>query len=795
MMILQNPAALLLIALLVPALFLLLRASLIRFASKSERAAYHKSKVWARNLLFISRTIIIVLLIIALANPSVTKPVMTKGNPSLTIFADNSKSFELFDKSAADNVKKQVEGAMPVNIRQIAQANYSAIGDALLTYMQGNDNILLVTDGNNNYGRDLGDMIIFAQVLNSTINALKLSPVNSDAAIKITGPAVTTTDAENIFTVEVDIVGGLPAFDLKVWLDDKVVMTETITKPETFRFSRQLGTGYHQMMAEISVHDYFSENNVYYKAIKVEPKPGVLLVTKQYSPLQRIFQENYDLAVEAGLPPDLSRYSAVVLNNIPASDLNPDLLSDYVADGNGLVVFGGKDSFDKDNYRSNTYKYFESMLPVQVGIGEKDEKKKVNVVLVIDKSGSTGRAFEGSGGDSVEAVEKALALGIIDDLKSDDNLGVVAFDVKSYIVSGLSGIKDKESRLKKDVSQLNFGGGTQIFVGLREARKMLKDAPGSKNVILLSDGNSGAAFEDDSDEARRFAAEGIKLFAVGIGQGTNTEKMQQLATLGKGIYLEPSKIDRIRLMLGPSGEQDQTYKLELLNNYHFITRQMSIDAGLNGFNQVVPKSSANMLVATTSANPAAVVWRFGLGRVVVFATDDGSAWAPQLLAKENSKLITRAVNWGVGDLSRKKDFDISMDDTTIGEQLDITIKSDSMPSFRDLIFEKSGERAYSASYTPQKPGFFIIFNAIAAINNEKETAVIGFNKGLEELVAMSGGEMFEESETGRIIEKVSADSKRLKTLSASYSWILITAALIMLLIEISMRRVLENKKI
>ncbi len=795
MMILQNPKALFLIIPFVLMLFFLMHATFIRFRSKKEGQLYKQSKKRIRQLMFFSRTIIIVLLIVALANLITTKQVLTKGTPSLTIFVDNSKSFELFDKTVAESVKEQISKSIPVKVRQIAQANYSAIGDALLTYMQGNDNILLITDGNNNYGRDLGDMIIFARMLNSTINALELGPIHSDAAVKIIGPAVTTVEAENVFSISVTVVGSLQPFELNLWLNDKVVLRETTTESTKLNFATKLGTGYHQMMAEIKVNDYFKENNVYYKAIKVEPKPKVLLVTKQYSPLQQIFSSIYDLNVLSEVPSNLDKYSAVVLNDLPSAEIKTDLLNDYAADGNGVVVFGGKNSFDKDNYQSAAYKYFGSLLPVQIGVGKKDEKKKVNVVLVIDKSGSTGMAFGKAGSDTVEAVEKALALGIIDDLREDDNLGVVAFDVKSYVVSGLSNLKNKKTKVKEDISRLTFGGGTQIFVGLREARRMLKDAKGSKNVILLSDGNSGAAFEDDTDEIRRLVADGVKVYSVGVGEGTNTQKMQSFATIGKGIYLEPEKIDRIRLLFGTTAEEEKTYNLEVLNNYHFITNKLSLDAALNGFNQVVPKSSANLLVATKNGNPAVTIWRFGLGRIVVFSTDDGRAWAPQLLTRDNSRLLTRAVNWAVGDLSRKKEFDISMEDTAINEPLDIWIKSETMPTFRDLVFEKSSEDTYHAEHLVKKPGFFIIYNAIAAINDDKETAEIGMNEELEELVTLSGGEMFKEQEISQIINKVKEDSKRLKTETISYSWIFITAALIVFLLEISLRRAVENKQI
>ena len=73
----------------------------------------------------------------------------------------------------------------------------------------------------------------------------------------------------------------------------------------------------------------------------------------------------------------------------------------------------------------------------------------------------------------------------------------------------------------------------------------------------------------------------------------------------------------------------------ILDNTHFITYNLSVDALISGYNYVLPKPSARILVTTNKNIPVLVGWRFGLGRVVVLGTDDGGRWAGELLNKEN----------------------------------------------------------------------------------------------------------------------------------------------------------------
>jgi hypothetical protein len=267
-----------------------------------------------------------------------------------------------------------------------------------------------------------------------------MEPVRSDALVRLEGPSLTTVDVETEFFVVVKEAGKLPSYLLTVEVDDKEVVRKGVSEPSRFAFSVSLSEGYHRIKAEITADDYFKENNVFYKVVKVEPKPKVLFVSKTASPMQQIFDLLYDLTTVTSLPADFGSYSALVLNDFPSEDVSFDVLTDYIGDGNGMVVIGGKNSFDRGGYKGSV---FESMLPVVVGTGTEEARKDVNIVILIDISGTSADLASAGSRYTKADVEKALVLDLLNDLKSNDKVAVIAFHTKQITVSPLSTLSQK----------------------------------------------------------------------------------------------------------------------------------------------------------------------------------------------------------------------------------------------------------------------------------------------------------------------------------------------------------------
>jgi len=773
-------------------LFLILSRDFVKLRGERWKA-YQTNKVRKRLIIFALRAVVVTAIIVALAQPSVVRQQVSAGNPALTILVDNSRSFDLFDRQAVQQIKASLQNDIPVRIREIGSGNDSAIGDEILAEMMGNDNLLLVSDGRVTQGRTLGDIMTLASSINSTINALILDPIKSDLAVKIDGPRVTTIGIDNDFLAKVDQTPGTApvGYSITVKVDGETVLTSDASGSNTFKFTKRFTQGYHQLSAEIQAPDFFQDNNIYYKTVKVEPKPKILLVTESSTPLETIFDPLYDLTVTSSIKgTNLVGYSAVVLNDIPASGIDADQFGNFVDDGNGVVVFGGTNSYDKGNYKGTA---LESLLPVSVGSGQEGAQKAVNIVLLIDISSSTGSVFGTGSSSTVEEVEKALAIGVLNDLRPQDRAGIVAFNTEPYTVSALDVLSSKNDLISK-VQRLIYTGSTLVAEGLRGARQMLAQEEGSKSIVLFSDGKSGSMGEDI--QAATYAAqEGIKVYTVGVGEETDREHMQEIAQAGNGIYFEPSEAQKLKIIFG-QGETVPTdkMKLEKLDNTHFITKGISLNAKVTGFNQVVPKPNANVLVATAENRPILSVWRFGLGRIVSITTDDGNGWAAELLSKDNSMLLSRTVNWAVGDLSRNKAFDVNVKDSFVGQDFSVDVTSSSMPTDARMAFSKVGERIYTAQFTPEQAGWYSFFDATAAANYPLELLSTGYDPSLGLLVQATGGQTFKPTQTKELLAKVREDSKRIVTTPKSLAWIPLGIALAAFLIDILARKVFEKQE-
>jgi len=787
----QNPKMLLLVLPLLVLLFILMRFRFVSFKTKEELENFIKGKRAMRIFIMVMRSLIIISLVIALASPFYYEVKETKGNPFLSILTDNSTSFSLFEQDIAEGIAEKLEGKIPIEIKNIAYGESSPIADNIIMNIKGDDNLLLITDGNS-YGKfSLGDVLTLALMTNTTINMIDAPLLYDDSLVKINGPRETIVGTDYEFDVIVEQTRDTP-FKLKVYLDNRLIMEKELNRGGIVKGKVSFDEArYYQLRAEIKpVKDKFKENNVFYKSIKALPRPKVLLVSKEKTPLEESFSKYYTLSVLKSLPKDLSKYSAVVLNNIPASEVNDkvSVLTEYIADGNGLVVIGGKNAFDKGGYKDSS---FETLLPCKVGLAEKKQEAPVNVVIAIDISGSTGAGFSSSYGERKVDVEKALALDIIKSLRDDDRIGVVVFNMFGYTKQEL---KEKSminmAELEKKIKSLTNTGGTSVVSGMKEAYALMASSIGTKNIVVISDGmtqKSGSAINFAKDASIR----GVKVYAVGVGANTDEEFMKKLAEAGNGYYLKPEERQRLKIIFDNKQlppEQGSRMNLLILDSTHFITNELRLNAYVTGINFVVPKSSARALITTEQIYPVLSVWRFGLGRVACFSTDI-SSWAGNLFYGSNSMLFTKMVNWAIGNPARKNDFDISVRDVHLGEKAVVNIKSKNVPVIRGLSFSKINEDTYSASFIANSTGFKPFWNAFLAVNYNKEYSKIGMNKELYNIVELSGGRVFDKDNISEIMEFVKENSKRKKTEVIFFRWPFVLIALSLLLVEIIFRRI------
>ncbi len=800
---LANPHYLYYIIPLVFVLLILLWINFVKFKKDEEKKAFVKEHRGDRIVFFVLRSIVFFLLLIAIASPYKLKETSTQGSPALTILADNSSSFEMFDNSIATELKGKLEEYFPTTLNYIAFGERSAIGDGILQNAEGDDHILVISDGYNNYGRDLGDIILFSSVLNTTIHTVRLEPTKKDVSIVVNGPSQVIEQSETTFNVVVRNVGNLN-YNAEVVIDGAQVPINN--KGEfTWRFSR----GYHKIRARILFpgEDHFEQNNVYYKSVKSLPRPKLLFVTEKGGPLKEALEKVYDVTIKDEIPNDIKGYDAVILNDINAnkiSDSKVDLLSDYLSEkGNGVVVVGGDNSFDNGGYKGS---YFESLLPVKVGVGERKRDERYNVVFVIDLSGTTTLPFKPGAEQSIIDFEKAFLLDIIHSLNFDDEISIIGFVSRPHCIPtslhciltpilSLPGLDTTISTLGVP-SGPNADRGTNIALALARARGVLEKAEGGKNVVLISDGIDTNEY-GIMQGIQTMNSFGIKLYTIGVGQFVNSKLLKKMAEKGDGIYLEPDETEKLKIIfMGDEEEQRcataKSGRMVLMDTAHWITKNTELSANVGGYNLVVPELWGRRLIATDCDRTIMTAGRYGLGRIVVMSTDDGSKWSGDMFGRENSKIITRMINWAIGDFTKDNDFDVRVRDVTLGKATDINVISNEKPEVKGFEFSKIDTGLYSAKLRPKKVGFYPILDAVVGVSYNDEYEKLGINPELGELVTISGGQIFAPDDVEGIRDTIISMSRRVKVETINYRWPFVIAAMVIFLIDVLIRRIREN---
>lgn len=781
---LEHPWVLLLIIPLIPFTFWLLRREWVMVKEDLETK---KAKKRARRVVFFTRVLMFALLLVALASPFTQEQKMIEGDPFVQLLVDNSTSMAVFEDVSGE-LARELEKRTNTDVKVVGAGTASNLGDGVLGNIESHGSILLLSDGQVNSGASLGDVALFAAKLNATVNAVRLNPAHNDVSVEVFGPAKALENAETTFAVEINRVGSAGSVPVTVTLDGETIYDQA-TSDGVIPFTKKLDQGTHRIVARVGGQDFFPNNNVFYKTIRVVPRPKILFLSEKQSPLETLLSQLYVVERASSVPSNLAPHYAVVVNDMPAGavDQASDALNDFVADGNGLVVVGGENSFEHGEYRNSV---FEAMLPVVVGTPEKKEGDVV-IAIVIDISGSQGAPFGRF--ESTADFSKSATIDLMGNVKPETRVAIVAFNTKAYLISEPSPVFSKQG-VENTIARLRWGGGTNMAAGLMKALGVLNLYSGSKNIVLLSDGKTQA--KPATLEAAKFAYNtGTKVYTVGVGPTTDEEFMMEVAEITNGIYFRATEESRLKILFGPVDEQQaETGQMDLviLNQNHFITAGVEPDAALYGFNQVSPKGAARLLATTSTGEPVLTVWRLGLGRVAALSVDDGSKWAGELLGAGNSKLVSRMMNWAIGDPERKSRSFIDARDTRLDSAAEITVRSETPPRAEGVTFYKIDEETYGGSIVPAQVGFQEAAGAVFAVNYEEEFGRLGVSDELDGIVRSTGGKVFDVGDVDAMVDHARTTARREINARQYFRWPFVALAIVLLLLEIFIRRVLRR---
>jgi hypothetical protein len=755
-----------------PALLVVLPVVAVLFALLVRYRATGTASKRSRRLLLASRVVVATLVVVAAAGPFSVVTMETQGDPTVSLLVDRSDSTTV-SPDVAERLSTAIEEqGVPVTTSTIAQGTDSRVGDGIAANLRENGSVVVVSDGQVTGGQGLTETAEFARSLNATISTVRTEPGRTERYVTLAGPSKASAGVESRFLVEVRGVQVDSPTEVTVSVDGEAVTTERLDEgtgrvPVSYTFEE---TGGHEITAEIDGSDAYPINDRALKTVRVVEQPRILYVSRGDYALQSYLGQLYDVETASSVPDDLSPYYAVVVQNVAAGDLgNVDELQRFVIDGGGLLMVGGGNSFENGGYANSS---IAATLPVTFG---ESTPGSARIVMLIDVSGSAGSGMR---------IQKAIALDALSQLDDDNTVGVVGFNYQAYSVVSPGPLSENRGTVEDSIRRLQAGGATSIANGLRGAEEMLEGQRGT--IILVSDG--GDAESPSAVVADALGRQGVRVVAVGAGRQVNEAVLRRVAEESGGNYFRADETDRLRLLFGGGSRQFQGEGLTVVDSGNFITSGVTLESNPGRVNDVSMRPGANFLVATPDGTPAVASWRYGLGRVATITTYGPDGGLDGLLQQPDSLLVTKSVNYAIGDPERKATGVTDVADTRVGEPTAVIYRGESPPADTDLPFTAVDEGVYRAQVTPTSVGFKSAVGATYAANYPAEYAGFGTSSALSDAVRATGGRQFERGQAAEIAAFARQQATRVRDVRQTWDWAFLLAGLLLFLTEVVVRR-------
>ncbi|HTB14956.1 MAG TPA: VWA domain-containing protein [Bryobacteraceae bacterium] len=321
---------------------------------------------------------------------------------------------------------------------------------------------------------------------------------------------------------------------------------------------------------------------------------------------------------------DLAPYQLIIFNNWDLEAILParkEELEKYVKGGGGLLIIGGERNVYAEGKKEEDA--LDRALPAKLAPPRSPEGTAV--ILIIDKSSSMeGRKIE---------LARLAAIGVVDNLRPIDQVGVLIFDNSFQWAVPLRRAEDRPL-IKRLISGITPDGGTQISPALNEAfRRILPANATFKHIVLLTDGISEEG--DSLDLSREALLKKVTISTVGLGQDVNRAYLEKVAQFagGKSYFLnEPAGLEQILLrdvMEHTGSTAVEKPLVPEVSQHAEILEGTGIETApaLKGYVKFIAKPTAETILSIDKKDPLLSRWQYGLGRSAVFASDAKARWA------------------------------------------------------------------------------------------------------------------------------------------------------------------------
>ncbi len=758
-----RPEALLLVPLAAAGLYVLMYRT-----SEAEMTSHR------RLALYTTRLTVISLIAVAVAGPYVVAPDTVETGEHVHVLIDESSSMDVYEHGPEELVEGLEAAGVEVTTTPVAAGNESPLGDAVLSHVERDGELLLYSDGRVTHGTGIPEAARAASSLNARLHAVELQPTRPAAYVEVDGPGVVGDGAAATYRVSVDGVEFTEAA-VDVEVDGEHVTSTELERGEVHELQHRFtGEGSHRITATADVDDVFTENDVYRKSVDVVEPPRLLYVAPAVYPYSQLLDDLYQVEYADEVPSDLSQYQAVVMQNVAAEDAG-DLaaLQEHVLDGNGLVVAGGPDAYERGGYEESL---LGTMLPVREGGVDYD----TDVVVLIDVSGSVE--------DEIQ-MNRGLAASAVDSMSDEHNVGVMAFDHAVYEISGLRPLEDERQEVQDTINRVEAsGGGTDVAIGLRGARDMLD---GGGNVILISDGEVWPHLRQPAiDLAGEMGEDGIRVVGVGVGEPDHVF-MREVASASGGSYFPATDVDRLSVLFDEEGEREELDSITVMDRDHFITRGVETTNTVSTTHPVAARGTADLLAVSQDGLPAVSAWRYGDGRVVSVTGHRGDGVLDGLLQEPDRALATRSASWAAGDPRRTLVDVYEAGDTHVGEPTTLRYRGVTRPVAANQSFRQVDHATFEATVTPAETGWRSVGDVEYAVNYPRELGGFGVSPRLESAASVTGGGVYPVDEAEAIAEDVSTREPVTRTTRQNRDWLFLFLALGLYLTEVCLRRLEE----